>query len=98
MIQGPSCIHPRQEIGFVGARRFALSMGRFGERRVGEAMTRDKTIQIRISNAAAKKISVLANQEGRKVSEMARILLEDALALRETIKSQSDRIEPNRPR
>ena len=52
-------------------------------------MPQERTIQIRISNAAVKQIGVLANQEGRKVSEMARILLEDALALRETIKSQN---------
>lgn len=52
-------------------------------------MTQERTIQIRISNAAVKQIGVLAHQEGRKVSEMARILLEDALALRETIKSQN---------
>jgi hypothetical protein len=59
-------------------------------------MTQEKTIQIRVSNAVVKQIVVLANQEGRTPGEMARILLEDALALRETIMSQNNRIDPNK--
>ena len=59
-------------------------------------MTQEKTIQIRVSNAVVKQIVVLANQEGRTPGEMARILLEDALALRETIMSQNNRIDRNK--
>ena len=60
------------------------------------AMAAEKTIHIRISGRVAKKIAVLANQEGRKLGEMAQILLEDALALRETIRSQSGMRAKNR--
>jgi hypothetical protein len=51
-------------------------------------MTQKKTIQIPVSNAVVKQVEALANEEGHEFEEMLRILLEDALALRETVKDQ----------
>jgi hypothetical protein len=51
-------------------------------------MTFKKSIHIPVSQAVVKQITALANEEGRQLEEMVQILLEDALALRETIKDQ----------
>jgi hypothetical protein len=61
---------------------------------MGRHLTHMKTIQIRVSNRVGKQIGVLADQEGRSVAEMAQILLEDALALRQTIRSQNRPAKP----
>jgi hypothetical protein len=43
-------------------------------------------VQIPVTNAVVKRVEVLADEEGQEFEEMLRILLEDALALRETVK------------
>jgi hypothetical protein len=51
-----------------------------------DTMTYRKTVQIPVTNAVVKRVEVLADEEGQEFEEMLRILLEDALALRETVK------------
>ena len=51
-------------------------------------MKQQKTITIPTNDLLAKQISGIARQEGHTFEKMVQILLEDALALRKTIKAQ----------
>lgn len=53
--------------------------------------TKFMTIRIRVSQAVNNKIGALAKTEGKSQSEMAGILLEDALALRVVAKEAKAR-------
>ena len=61
--------------------------------------TKFMTIRIRVSQAVNNKIGALAKTEGKSASEMAGILLEDALALRvvaRDAKARKSKGSPNR--
>ena len=53
------------------------------------SMKHQKTIEIQANDLLVREISSLANNEGHTFEEMIQILLEDAIALRRTIKAQS---------
>jgi hypothetical protein len=47
-----------------------------------------KTIEIQANDLLVREISGIANKDGHTFDEMIQILLEDAVALRKTIKAQ----------
>jgi hypothetical protein len=51
-------------------------------------MTQKKTVQIPVTHTVVRQVEILAEEEGQEFEEMVRILIEDGLALRETVKGQ----------
>ena len=51
-------------------------------------MKQQKTIEVQANDLLVRGISNIANHEGHTFEEMVQILLEDAVALRRTIKAQ----------
>lgn len=53
--------------------------------------TRSMTMRVRVSKANSESIRALGKANGKTVSEMATVLLEDALALRAVVKDRKAR-------